>query len=198
MKKILVCLLIGLMTTVVVGTAQGKEQSAPKKAQASGPVTQPQLAELLVKALGLMRFLPAAPTTQQLFDILMQNGISPENGWLLDAVVTKADLARVLILAMKAQGQVENPSDPQSWIDALKAMGISLDRLSETIQSVETLPEPMGQDLALQSTDPLIHNQNFTPGGTIQYTVDLNLATRVFNELELINGEFRPPNPTPY
>ncbi len=198
MKRMLVFLMIGLMMTATVAMAEGKEKAAPKKTQASGPVTHPQLAELLVKALGLMRFLPAAPTSQQLFDLLMQNGISPENGWLLDAVVTKADLARVLILAMKAEDKVENPNDPQSWIDTLKSLGISLDRLSETIQSVETLPEPMGQDLALQSTDPLIHNQNFTPSGTIQYTVDLNMATRAFTEMEMINGEFRPTNPTPY
>ena len=145
-----------------------------------------------------MRFLPAAPSTQQMFDVLMQNGINPAGGWLLDAVVTKADLARVLVQAMRAEDKVENPNDPQSWIDTLKAMGISLDRLSETIQSVETLPEGMGQDVTLQSTDPLVKNQHFTPGGTDQYTVNLALVTRVFTEMESISGEFRPTSPTPY
>ena len=198
MKKILVFLLVGLMLAATAATAQDKEKSPAKKAQASGPVTQSQLAELLVKALGLMRFLPAAPSTQQTFDVLMQNGISPAGGWLLDAVVTKADLARVLVQAMRAEDKVENPNDPQSWIDTLKAMGISLDRLSETIQSVETLPEGMGQDVTLQSTDPLVKNQHFTPGGTDQYTVPLALVTRVFTEMESISGEFRPISPTPY
>lgn len=199
MKKILAFMLVGLMLAATAASAaQDKEKSPAKKAQASGPVTHAQLADLLVKALGLVRFLPTAPSAQQTFDVLMQNGISPEAGWLLDAVVTKADLARVLIQAMRREDQVENPNDPQAWIDALKAMGISLDRLSETIQSVETLPEGMGQDVTLQSTDPLVHNVNFTPGGTVQYSVDLNLATRVFSELEMISGEFRPINPTPY
>ncbi|MDP2324056.1 MAG: hypothetical protein Q8N51_08505, partial [Gammaproteobacteria bacterium] len=78
------------------------------------------------------------------------------------------------------------------------AMGISLDRLSETIQSVEVLPEGMGQDVTLQSTDPLVYGVNFAPGSSIQYTVDLNLVTRVFTELEMITGEFKPPSPTPH
>ena len=198
MKKILAFLLVGLMMAATVATAQDKEKSAPKKTQASGPVTHAQLADLMVKALGLVRFLPVPPTSQQMFDVLMQNGISPEAGWLLDAVVTKADLARVLIQAMRKEDQVENPNDPQSWIDALKAAGISLDRLSETIQSVETLPEGIKQDVKLQSTDPLVYNVRFTPGGTDQYTVNLAMVTRVFSEMESISGEFRPISPTPY
>lgn len=198
MKKILVFLLVGLMMAATVATAQNKEKSAPKKAQASGPVTHAQLADLLVKALGLVRYLPAAPSAQQTFDVLMQNGISPEAGWLLDAVVTKADLARVLVQAMHKEDQVENPNDPQSWIDTLKAAGVSMDRLSETIQSVETLPESMGQDMPLQSTDPLVYNVRFTPGGTVQYSVDLAMVTRIFSEVESISGEFRPVSPTPF
>lgn len=198
MKRILVFLLVGLMVVAAAGTAVGKEKADAKKAQASQPVTHPQLAQLLVKALGLLRFLPAAPSTQQMFDILMQNGISPEKGWLLDAVVTKADLSRVIVQALRKEDAVENPNDPQSWIDALKAMGISLDRLSETIQSAEVLPEGMGQDVTLQSTDPLVYGVNFAPGSSIQYTVDLNLVTRVFTELEMISGEFKPEPPTPF
>ena len=198
MKKILVFLLVGLMMTSTVALAQGKSKGEDSKAQSSQPVTHPQLASILIKALGLVPFLPTAPSSQQMFDLLMQNGISPEAGWLLDAVVTKADLARVLIQAMRKEDQVENPNDPQSWIDALKAAGISLDRLSETIQSVETLPEGMGQDVKLQSTDPLVYNVRFTPGGTDQYTVNLAMVTRVFSEMESISGEFRPISPTPF
>jgi hypothetical protein len=197
MKKILVFLLVGLMMGATATLAQDKEKAEPKKAQASQPVTHPQLAELLVKALGLVRFLPSPATAQQMFDVLMQNGISPEKGWLLDAVVTKADLSRVIVQALRKEDAVENPNDPQSWIDALKAMGVSLDRLSETIQSVEVLPEGMGQDVTLQSTDPLVYQVDFAPSDE-QYTVDLSLVTRVFTEVEMINGDFRPIPPTPF
>lgn len=198
MKKILVFLLIGLMMASSGAMAQDKEKADAKKSQASQPVTHPQLAEILVKALGLVNFLPTAPTAQQMFDVLMQNGISPEGGWLLDAVVTKADLSRVIVQAMRKEDQVENPNDPQSWINVLKEMGISLDRLGETMQSVETLPEGMGQDVTLQSTDPLIYGVNFAPGSSVQYTVDLNLVTRVFSEVEMITGDFTPASPTPF
>ena len=209
MKKIFAFSMVGLMLAAAVATAapapkekaakaEPAKEKAVAKSQPSGPVTHVQLAELLVKALGLVRYLPVAPSAQQTLDLLMQNGISPQGGWLLDAVVTKADLARVLVQALNMQDQVENPNDPQSWIDALKAAGISLDRLSEAIRSVEALPDGMGQDVRLQSTDPLVYNVNFTPGGTVQYSVDLALVTRIFTELEAIRGEFRPISPTPY
>ena len=199
MKKILVLMLVAMMAAGAAVAAPAKAKApAGKRAQASQPVTHPQLAELLVKALGLLRFLPTAPSAQQMFDVLMQNGISPEAGWLLDAVVTKADLARVLVQALRKQDIVENPNDPQAWIDALKQLGIPLDHLSETIQSVEVLPEGMGQDVTLQSTDPLVAGIDFAPGDSRQYTVDLGLVTRVFTEFEMVNGEFRPLSPTPY
>ena len=200
MNKILVLTLVALMAAVPATLAQSKAKakSESKKAEASQPVTHPQLAERLVKALGLARFLPAAPTAQQTFDVLMQNGISPQDGWKLDAVVTKADLARVIVQALRKEDAVENPNDPQAWLNALRELGISLDRLSETIQSVEVLPEGMGQDVMLQSTDPLVHTVRFTPSDSIQYTVDLNMVTRVFSEMEMISGEFRPLSPTPH
>jgi hypothetical protein len=178
--------------------AQGKKAKAEsEKAQASQPVTHPQLADRLVKALGLVRFLPNAPSVQQLFDILMQNGISPQDGWKLDAVVTKADLSRVIVQALRMEDQVENPNDPQAWINLLKELGITLDRLSATLQSIEVLPEGIGQDLTTQSTDPLVYGVNFARSETVQYSLDLGLLTRIFSELEQISGEFRPRPPTP-
>lgn len=199
MKKILMLTLVVLMAAVPATMAQSKAKakSDSQKAEASQPVTHPQLAERLVKALGLVRFLPTAPTAQQMFDVLMQNGISPQDGWKLDAVVTKADLARVVVQALRKEDAVENPSDPQAWLNVLKEMGISLDRLSETIQSVEVLPEGLGQDVTLQSTDPLVYGVSFAPS-TVQYSVDLRLVVRVLSELEMISGEFRPISPTPY
>ena len=200
MKRILVLTLAVLMMAVPAAMAQSKAKakSDSKKAEASQPATHPQLADRLVKALGLVRFLPAAPTAQQMFDVLMQNGISPLDGWKLDAVVTKADLARVIVQALRKEDAVENPNDPQAWLNVLKEMGISLDRLSETIQSVEVLPDGMGQDFELQSTDPLVRDVKFSPGSALQYSVDLNMVTRVFSEMEMINGEFRPISPTPF
>ena len=197
MKKILVYMLAGLMMATTVAMAQGRKKAEADQAQASQPVTHPQLAELLVRVLGLVRFLPNAATAQQRFDVLMQNGISPQDGWKLDAVVTKADLSRVIVQALQMDDQVENPNDPQAWINLLKELGISIDRLSETIQSVEVLPDALGQDVTMSSTDPLIEGKPFVHS-TVQYSVDLNLVVRVLTEMEMVSGEFRPISPTPH
>ncbi len=197
MKRFLVYVLVGLVMGSTMAMAQGRKKAGADQAQASQPVNHPQLAELLVKALGLVRFLPNAPSSQQTFDVLMQNGIAPQDGWKLDAIVTKADLARVIVQALRSEDLVENPNDPQAWLNVLKELGISTDRLSETIQSVEALPEGLGQDVTLQSTDPLVRGMDFAPS-TVQFTVDLNLAVRVLSEMEMISGEFRPISPTPY
>lgn len=197
MKRILAFALMGLMIAAPVALAQGDKESS-KKSQASQPVTHVQLAEIMVKALGLVRFLPNAPSAQQMFDVLMQNGISPQDGWKLDAVVTKADLSRVIVQALRKEDQVENPNDPQAWIDVLKELGISLDRLSETVQSVEALPEAMGQDSTMQSTDPLIYEVAFASSDSTQYTVELDLVMRVFSEFETTSGHFQPVSPTPH
>ena len=195
MKRFLVYAMVGFMMAATAAMGQGKRQAA--EADASRPVTHPEMAELLVKALGLVRFLPNAPTPQEMFDVLMQNGISPQEGWKLDALVTKADLARVVVLALRMEEMVENPNDPQSWLNAMKQLGISMDRLSQTIQSVEALPEAMGKDVTLQSTDPLVYGMSFAPS-TVQYSVDLNLTMRVLSEMEMVSGEFRPRSPTPH
>jgi len=197
MKKILVYMLAGLMMASTVAMAQGRRKAAADQTQASQPVTHPQLAELLVRALGLVRYLPNAPSSQQLFDVLMQNGIAPQDGWKLDALVTKADLSRVIVQALRKQDEVENPNDPQAWINLLKEMGVSIDRLSEAIQAVEALPDGLGQDVTMSSTDPLIQGTTFAPS-TVQYSVDLNLVVRVLSEMEMVSGEFRPISPTPH
>ena len=167
MKKLLMIVLAGLMTASVA-FAQG----SPAKGQA---LTYSQLANLLVKALGLVEYLPAGATVQQQFDILMQNGIAPAEGWTMDAEepVTKGNLARVLVQAMQREDEVENPDDPQSWVDALSAMGISLSAASEALDSLEILPEVVASNLGFTSTDPLIR--------------------------DILSGSFsRPINPTPH
>lgn len=192
MKKVLVFLMLGLLLTSSGVLAQGA------RPESSEPVTQAVFAELMVRALGLVRFLPAGATSQQMFDVLMQNGIVPEDGWKLDAVLTKADFARVLVQAMRLEEMVDNPEDPQSWINALREQGVEIGRLGETIQVVEALPEAMGQIISAQSTDPLIQDINFVPGATIQYSVPLEVVSRILTHVEMSQGQFRPIPPTPH
>lgn len=179
MKKMLMVLMVAILTATMSFAAKPTEGQN---------LTYAQLAELLVKALGLEDSLPAGATPQQMFDALSLNGISPMEGWTLDseAEVSQGDLARVLVQALGGQDNVENPADPKSWVEALKAMGYSLDSASEAMSSVsnaEVLPQSVVHPLASTSTDPLL--------------ADIDEA-RPLSNAELINGEvFIPQKPEP-
>ena len=190
MKKMLMIVLAGLMTASVA-LAQ-----APEKGKA---LTYPQLADLLVKALGLNEYLPAGATSQQQFDLLMQNGIAPAGGWTLDeeAAVTKGDLARVLIEALEREDEVENPDDPQSWVDALAAMGISLSSAGEALGSVEALPDIVAQNMGFYSTDPLVSDIR-TVEVSVHDPVPVQTAVEVVSKAQSHRHSKNPPKPTPY
>jgi hypothetical protein len=203
MKKMLMILLAGLMTASVA-FAQG----SPEKGQA---LTYSQLANLLVKALGLVEYLPAGATVQQQFDILMQNGIAPAEGWTMDedAAVTKGDLARVLVQSLQREDEVENPDNPQSWVDALAAMGISLTAASEALESVDALPEVVASDLGFTTTDPLatnvrtddrpIHEEVEIVSQPVPVVQATRTVRRALSRAESSNsGRVNPPQPTPY
>lgn len=126
------------------------------------PVTQAQLAEVLVRALGLVSSLPNPASDQQRFTALMQNGICPADGWTAGSAVTKKDLATVLVQALGAEDDVENPEDPASWLAVLQEYGIDLDSLGdpETVMGVEALPDAVTVDYGAESVDPLYADQS--------------------------------------
>lgn len=194
MKKMLMILLAGLMTASVA-FAQG----SPEKGQV---LTYSQLANLLVKALGLVEYLPAGATVQQQFDILMQNGISPAEGWTMDedAAVTKGDLARVLVQSLQREDEVENPADPQSWVDALAAMGISLSAASEALGSVDVLPEVFADAYGSTTTDPLHTDIRFDDSPIHDEVVITEKTVQaVLSKAESSNRRrSQPANPTPH
>lgn len=184
MKKVILMLLISAMVCVTTFA-----QEAP----AAGGVTHGQLAQLMVKALGLARFVSAVPTDAEAFSVLTQNGIVPAEGWKLDGVVTKGDLARVMVLAMGLQDEVENPEDPMSWIATLQENGIQLDRISTSVQLAEVLPQGITQ--MFESTDPLVTRDDPpNPSGEFLPGSDAPLA--------LMMGRVAtppvPPTPTPH
>ena len=191
MKKMLLVLLASLMAVTAF---------AAKKANSSesAPVTQAVLAEELAKALGLMTTLPTGDTDQQRFAVLMQNGICPKDGWVADKVVTKADLARVLVQAMGYEEEVENPEDTGSWVRVLQDHGISLDTpVGQTVMDMEAIPVVVSRDYMFSSVDPLVKD-DLASGAYVQYTVPLEMIVRALTEMEIIRGEVRPAVPTPH
>lgn len=100
------------------------------------------LAQLLVMQTGLYRYLPLNPTDQQCFEVLGANGIMPKDGWQPDKVVTRGDLARVIVLALEMDDQVKNPDDPRSWMDVLASIGIQITTIGEAVNNVYPLSQP--------------------------------------------------------
>lgn len=202
MKKILaICLAAGMAATMAFAQESGGEG-----------VTQAQLAEVLVQALGLVDTLPNPASDQQRFAALMQNGIAPEGGWTAGQVLTKKDLVQILVQALGAESEVENPEDPQSWIAVLEAHGIDSASLGDqaTVMDMEALPTAVGVDYGTVSVDPLLADR-FPAGVSASYTVE-NIETRdsapsvkpevtipaVQQIIDQGRPSPRPPKPTPH
>lgn len=188
MKKLLLMLLIAAVACAPALAQENGDNAA------TNSVTHGQLAQLMVRALGLSRFLPAVPTDGDVFRVLAQNGINPEDGWQFDGVVTKGMLARVLVQAMGLVEEVENPEDPLSWINVLTEHGVDLDRVSTSVQSVELLP-PEDIFQSAETTDPLlIRDDPPHPTGGFYTGADTPISW-VFG-----NGgrPVTPPSPTPH
>lgn len=158
-------------------------------------VTHCDLAKLLVEVLGLARFLPANPSCDQCFTILMQNRIQPAEGWVTDSIVTKADLARVIVESMQKQSEVKNPNDPQSWVDYLKSIGIPIETVGEAADYLEPLSQPVAPAVAKADTDPLTRPYKLNPSDELNYGVDMGYVMRVLSQMEIQQGEFRPLTP---
>ena len=95
-------------------------------------------------------------------------------------MVTKADLARVIVQALKKQGEIENPDDPKEWIDYLKGLGVPLDSVGEAVSYLEPLPEPVAPNVVSARVDPLVKRHRFNPTDETQYGVDMEYVIRDF------------------
>lgn len=172
-----------------------EKPAAEKAEKPAAQVTHCELAQLVVQVLGLSRFLPAAPTCQQCFAILLDNAVSPFEGWIAEKVVTKADLARVIVQSLKKQADIQNPDDPKEWIDYLKSLGVPIDSVGEAVSYLEPLPEPIATHIVSARVDPLIKRHRFNPTDETQYGVDMEYVVRLFSAFEFGAGEFRPLTP---
>jgi len=173
--------------------AKVKKVAAPKTAE----VTQAELARLLVEVMGLSRFLPASPSDQQRFRMLLNNGISPACGWKPEKPVVRADLARVITCMMKKQGEIKHPEDPKEWIDYLKSQGVPLDAVGETVSYGAPLAEPVAPHVVDAQVDPLVKRHKFNPLDETQYGVDMAYIVRVLSQFEFTSGAFKPKPLTP-
>lgn len=203
MKRVWTLMLAGVLAIgLCVGSAHAAQAKRGKPGAESGAAneviaTQGQLAQMLVEVLGLSRFLPPNPSDQQCFGILMDNSILPKDGWKAEKSVSRADLARVIVQALKKQGDIKNPDNAQEWIDYLEALGIPVGPLAETLYYVDPLSEPVAPNVVSARTDPLVKRHRFNPIDETQYGVDMEFITRILSRFEFTDGEFRPKPVTP-
>ncbi|MCS6771651.1 MAG: hypothetical protein NZ740_06450 [Kiritimatiellae bacterium] len=178
MKKFIVAMLLaGLSICSFVGVVRAQSDVGGEgQAQL---VTEGELAQWLVRVLGLSRFLPAAPTDLECFQILMQNGIMPKDGWQSNRPVTMGNLARVLVLALGKQGDIENPDDDESWISFLKSAGIDFGTIGEAMENLEPLPQPVAAEAVVTATDPLSKLARINPPDDQQGGADFGTLGRV-------------------
>lgn len=140
-------------TTAVTTTAE----QAPKL------MTQGELAQLLVKKLGLYRAVPANPSDLECIGILSANGIFPSatvsgegSGWNPTAEVTAMDVVRLLVRSLNLQGQVKDPANDQQWMDVLKNAEVSTETVGAGVAALRPFSEILTAVPLFQITqDPL-------------------------------------------
>lgn len=199
------------MLAAVVGLCWAWQAAPAQEAETPKLMTQGELAQLLVKKLGLYRALPANPTDLECIMVLSQNGVYPATqlkavedetpGWSLseDAEATMADLVILLVRALGLEDEVEGDmQDEQNWVNVLKAYEIPFDSIGEGVAQLTPLTEiPVMIPLFQISEDPL--RKRFIPESDSEDIFDLlalpdigPVATAETGEV----GEEGPP-PTP-
>jgi len=180
-------ILMGFMAFSFVALAIG-----PAAAQEEEPApifTQGQLAQLLVKQLGLAPFLPPLPTDQECIAILLANGITPTaEGWSAGAEVNRGMLARCVVQALKQEDTVQDPSNPQSWIDALAELGISFDTVGQAVSQAQPKDQPLTREVYRTTSDPLL-KRDISTSDTI---VTLFFAQQVIAQMPAPTPQPRP------
>jgi hypothetical protein len=108
---------------------------AAEEAKGMG-MTHLELAQAIVRALGLQQDVPATATPADYATYLRGKGIQPLRGWIPDAEVNKDDLAVVAVLALGLSGEVEKADDPVSYAAVLDERQISLATVKDVISNV--------------------------------------------------------------
>jgi hypothetical protein len=197
MKKLVVYLPVLLLIGALMATSASAQEPADTQ-----QVTQEELARVLANVMGLTRFLPSPASPQEVFAIMIVNGVSPADGWVEDAVVTTADLARVIVQAMGMASEIENPDDPQAWVDYLAENGIPIGSIGEAVENVKPLAQPIADYVlaAGLTSDPLRKQSVFGQPDEEQFGTDVALPGRPGvvvsqKEVEDIIGKIPVPRP---
>jgi len=163
MKRMIwiMCVAVGVGFSALPWMARAQD-AAPAEA-APKLMTQGELAQLLVKKLGLYRVVAANPSDMECMSVLTANGIFPsaslsmkDGGWNAASEVTVIEVARLLVRALSLQGQVKDPSNDQAWMDVLKEAQVSVETVGAGVSALRPFSEILTAIPLFQITqDPL-------------------------------------------
>lgn len=185
MKKFLLVLVATCLAGLVYaqnGDDVAIDKKFTKKAEITAPSTNPEpkqdapkdaatladLAQLLVRQTGLIRYLPMPPTDMDCIAALLANGIQPLDGWDPGKIVTRGDLAVIIVRALGVEGEVKNPNDPRSWFEVLAANGVNITTIGDTLGSIGSRTDAQGPNTftlsknKVTSNDPLTYSEVMT------------------------------------
>jgi hypothetical protein len=134
--------------------------SAAEEAEGLG-MSHMDLAQAMVRALGLQNDLPATATEADYANYLQGKGIAPMRGWILGAEVSKEDLAVVTVEALGLSGEVESPTEVDSFMAVLDERSISLETVMDVIRNIEV--GDAITTLVLMSPIPVLYETNLSP-----------------------------------
>lgn len=206
MKRSMIAGCAGAMIALAMALPSGaQQQAAAGKAQPTAEaktavVTESELAQWLVKTLGLTRSLPASPSAQECFAVLLQNGITPKDGWNATNFVSRPTLARVVVQSLRKQNEISDPANDAAWLAYVQSKQLKFDRVGKALDQLTPIAQPESADAAIVSTDPLKKVAHIRPLDESQYGTDLQASRRPVT-WEEIRSWFaptpRPPSPRP-
>ncbi|NQT82200.1 hypothetical protein HQ563_04205 [bacterium] len=134
--------------------------NAAEEAEGLG-MTHTELAQAIVRALGLQSDLPVNATPADYGTYLQGKGIAPLRGWIPGADVTKDDLAVVTVEALGLAGEVENAAEVDSYMAVLDERDISLATVMDVVRNV-TVGEAI-TELVLYSPIAVLYETFLSP-----------------------------------
>jgi len=172
--------IISAVVAVVMGAVTLCSAATTNTPPQTAQVTQIELAKLIVELAHLSRLLPPNPSDADYFALLMANNIAPEKGWVADQPVSRYDLARVCVLALKQGSSVQSPENPQSWIDYLVDKGYRIDTIGLATKPLQPLAVPVGPTM-FSNRGQLM--PRVVPSGDVQYGALMQPVREYFKPL---------------
>ncbi|HMO05462.1 MAG TPA: hypothetical protein PKC67_13280 [Kiritimatiellia bacterium] len=159
-------------------------------------MTEAELASMLVNVLGMATMVPPNAQPADVYAILLQNGISPKDGWNPTNLVTIGNLARIMVQCLGDTDKIENPESDKSWVDYLKSIGVEFGTIEDAIAQIDTKDDVVALKAVEVSTDPLRKAALIRPVDEQQLGADLQFFNRTLSREDVLKL-FPQPEPVP-